>query len=897
MQLQQRHSPQAALPKSNKNLFSVHREIPSLKVLDDKTRTQVIRSKMSALSNIQTTLAIPLCFISGIAAADLLFKGHTRVRASSYEQNKVEKLTKPAMNAPALISSHYASANLSPSEDNVWSENRGKRKRVAETETAPKFYRALNLNAIAQKEVLRHAPMEFTRAARETLVVMTLPMPDGTLARFRIEESPVMAPQQAALFPEIKTYRGQGLDDPTATTRFDVTPAGFHALVVSAHNTVIIEPAMRGRPGQYLSYDQRHAPATGNSFSCVTSNVEQSLAQSKSQHFLRAGVVSQAAATGPTLRTYRLALAATAEFTQIYGGGTVGGALSAMTTLINAVNAIYERDLAIRLTFVANETSIIFTNTATDGYTSDNASTLLEQNQSLLNQRIGAANYDVGMVLDGGFYNFQPGKFIFQGAGQYQSVCVNSQKGKGVVILRSTEPSTLTAIYVVAHELGHMFGALHTFNGTTLDCGSSRFAQVAYEPGSGSTIMAYRGGLLPNGVYYNLCGDEEVVSTDTYFHTASIEQIINYTTLGGGASCPTLTNTGNNPPTVSAGADYTIPAGTPFALTATGSDPDGDVPTYCWEEFDLGSPGPPNTDNGSRPIFRSFAPTMSAVRTFPQLTDILSGTTTFGESLPITTRSMNFRVTIRDNHSGGGGVNTSAMLVNVIAGSGPFVVTQPGISTTWVAGSSQTVSWNVANTSSAPINCTNVRIMLSIDGGMSFPFVLAASKPNTGAATITVPNVPTSTARVRVEAIDNIFFNISLPNFTITSNSTAAPTLLTEGNTNRAIALDSVTFLRDPLPLVTGNNFSLDQRTRVTLFALGLDLSSVEDISVVTAQVEAGNKTYPLKVEYVGKVPGFAWLTQVVVRPPDDFLNTGDVLISVSLRGVISNKAIIGIRP
>lgn len=857
---------------------------------------QAHRSKVGSRSIISNTLAVLLCFVSGVTGASFLFESHFQTSASSPKQNEVEKLNPPTINLPELISFDHAPAKFGPSEDHVWRENhsRGKRKSVAETGSAPKFYRELSLNAIAQREVLRHAPMEFSKAARQTQVVMTLPMPDGTLTRFRIEESPVMEPALAALFPEIKTYRGQGLDDPTATTRFDVTPAGFHAIVLSRHGTSIIEPASPTSRGQYISYNQSHAPQDVSSFSCSVLGAEQAQVQS---NLTLSKSTNPAFATGATLRTYRLALAATAEFTQTYGGGTVDGALNAMTTLINAVNAIYERDLAIRLMFVANETSIIFTNTATDGYTSDNANTLLEQNQTVLNQRIGAANYDLGMVLDGGLYNFQPGKFIFQGAGQFQSVCVNGQKGKGVSIFRSTDPTSITAIYVVAHELGHMFGALHTFNGTTLDCGPSRFAQTAYEPGSGSTIMAYRGGVLPNGVYFNLCGNEEVVSTDTYFHTASIEQIVNYTSFGSGGSCPTVTNTGNTPPSVNAGADYTIPANTPFALTATGSDPDSDTLSYCWEEYDLGAAGPPNTDNGNRPIFRSFAPVTSPVRTFPQLSDILSGTSTFGESLPVTTRIMNFRVTVRDNHSGGGGVNTSAMHVNVSAGSGPFVVTQPGSSTTWVAGSNQTVSWNVANTSSAPVNCGNVRIMLSIDGGTSFPFTLASTKPNTGSATITVPNVPTSTARVKVEAIDNIFFSISLPNFTITPNSIAAPTLLTEANTNRAVALDSVTFIRDPFPLTTINNFSLDQRTRVTLFALGLELLPGGDIAVVTAQIEdAEHKIYPLKVEYVGKVPGFDWLTQVVIKLPDDFLKAGDVMVSVSFRGAVSNKALLGIR-
>lgn len=825
-----------------------------------------------------------LCFVSGVTAISYWFEGNFRVTASSYRQN-------------ALISFGHAPAKFGPSEDHVWRDDQSNDQRVAESRTAPRFYRKLSLNAIAQREMLRRAPMEFTKAARQTNVVMTLPMPDGTLLRFRIEESPVMSPRLAGMFPEIKTYRGHGLDDPTATTRFDVTPTGFHAIVVSARGTVIIEPATRGRSGEYVSYDSRHAPAEASSFSCVTSNVEQSLARSQSTQFLRSGVASASGATGTTLRTYRLALAATAEFTQQYGGGTVAGALGAITTMVNAVNVIYERDLAIHLTLVDNETSIIFTNTATDGYTSDDINTMLGQNQANLDRILGPSNYDVGMVLDGHVYAFQPGHFIFQGAGQFQSVCVNGQKGKGAAIFRSTEPSTITAIYVLAHELGHMFGALHTFNGTTLDCGPSRFAQVAYEPGSGSTIMAYRGGVLPNGVYFNLCGDEEVVSTDTYFHTASIEQIVNYTSFGSGGSCPTFTNTGNNPPTVNAGADYTIPANTPFALTATGSDPDADALTYCWEEFDLGAAGPPNTDNGNRPIFRSFAPVTSPVRTFPQLSDILSGTATFGESLPVTTRSMNFRVTVRDNHSGGGGMNTSGMHVNVSADSGPFVVTQPGSSTTWAGGSSQTVSWNVANTSSAPVNCANVRIMLSVDGGTTFPFTLASIKPNTGSAAIIVPNLATTTARVKVEAVDNIFFSISLPNFTITPGSTGAPTLLTEGNTNRAAALDSVTFMRDPFPLTNANNFSVDQRTRVTLFAIGLKLLSGEDASVVTAQLEdAGHKIYPLKVEYVGNVQGFDWLTQVVVRLPDDPLSSGDVLVSVNLRGAVSNKVIIGIR-
>ena len=856
---------------------------------------QAVRRKVRSGSIVFCPLAILLCLISAVTGVTFLFDGTLHVRAEQHGQKGVEELSPTVMNRPGLVS--FGLTKSGPSEDHLWRERKGIRKGSREAGAKLEFYRALSLNEIAQREVLRQVPMELTKEARQTQVIMSLPMPDGSLARFRIEESPVMASRLAALFPDIRTYRGQGLDDPTATTRFDVTPAGFHAIVLSAHGTVIIEPAARGRSRQYVSYDQRDAPKDGNTSSCLLLGAEQSLAQQQSKQIERNGYWTPDGTTGTTLRTYRLALAATAEYTQQYGGGTVAGALGALTTTINAVDAIYERDLAIHLMLVANETSIIFTTSATDGYTSDDATSLLTQNQVILDQRIGPANYDVGMVLDGHVYAYQPGHFIFQGAAQFQSVCVGGSKGKGVSIFRFTEPSTTNAIYVVAHELGHMFGALHTFNGTLDDCGPSRFAQVAYEPGGGSTIMTYRGGFLPNGTYFPLCGAEELFSNDTYFHTASIEQIVNYTTFGNGSFCPSVTSTENNPPSVDAGIDYTIPANTPFALTATASDPESDGLTYCWEEYDLGSAGPPDTDNGNRPIFRSFAPVPSPTRTFPQLSDILSGTATFGESLPTTTRTMNFRVTVRDNHSGGGGVNTGSMRVNVVSGSGPFAITQPSSLTTWVANSTQTVMWNVANTSSGPISCLTVRILLSIDGGNTFPIILSSSRPNTGAATVIIPNTPSSTARIKVEAVDNIFFNISLPNFTITPNSTAAPTLLTEGNTNRAIALDSVTFLRDPFPLAAINNFSLDQRTRITLFAVSLELLPGEDVSVVTAQAEdVGHKIYPLKVEYVGKVPGFDWLTQVVIRLPDDFLNAGDFLLSVNLRGAVSNKAVIGIR-
>ena len=402
-----------------------------MKEINGTRLIQAVKSIVCLRSIVFCPPAMLLCFISGVTGISFLFEGNFRVRAAQHGQNGLEKLSPPVMNLPRLVSFGHALAKSRASEDRVWRkiEKDDFLRSHATAGVIPPFYRSVSLDAAAQKQVLRHAPMEFTKAARQTQVVMTLPMPDGTFARFRIEESPVMAPLLAARFPQIKTYRGQGLDDPTATTRFDVTPAGFHAIVLSTQGTVIIEPASRGRAGQYVSYDQRDAPKDAGSFNCLVSGAEQSI-QSESKQPSRNGYPAVDATSGATLRTYRLALAATAEYTQTYGGGTVAGAMSALTTTINAVNAIYERDLAIRLMLIDNETSIIFTNPATDGYTSDNATSLVDQNQVILDQRIGSANYDVGMVLDGHVYAFQPGHFIFQGAAQYQSVCGNGQKAR-----------------------------------------------------------------------------------------------------------------------------------------------------------------------------------------------------------------------------------------------------------------------------------------------------------------------------------------------------------------------------------------------------------------------------------------------------------------------------------
>lgn len=577
----------------------------------------------------------------------------------------------------------------------------------------------------------------------------------------------------------------------------------------------MIQPASPGDVVNYVVSSQEQLPGT---FQCNVDTATQEAAIEEQAHLKQSPGIRPSVSSGSALRTYRLAVAATAEYTQAYGSGTVAGTLAAITTTINLVDGIYERELAIRMVLIANEDSIIFTDTNTDGYTSDAVSSMISQNQTKLDAVIGPANYDIGHVFDG---RITPGFFSWQGIGSIASVCRSSFKGRGVSIMRSLQPFSLYAYYNVAHEMGHQFGATHTFNATTGTCGPERSPSTAYEPATGTTIMGYR----------LACGAEDLNSTDTYFHLASLEQITNYTTIGSG-NCASSQATGNNIPTVDAGANYNIPSQTPFQLTATASDPDGDNLTYSWEEFDVGNPSPPSTDDGTRPIFRSFNPTPDPSRTFPRLLDVLSGIATFGESLPTTTRTMNFKVTVRDNRSNGGAVNSDDMQLNVSSAAGPFTVNKPS---SWNTSSSQTVTWNVANTNNAPVSCTNVKISLSVDGGLTYPITLANSTPNDGSETITVPGTPFPEGRVKVEAVGNVFFNISQP-FPINGAANSTPTISSFSPGSGASGT---------MVTITGTNFISPSAVRFS----GVDASfTTNSTTEIVATVPTGATTGPITV-------------------------------------------------
>jgi len=625
----------------------------------------------------------------------------------------------------------------------MWEAQIPQKRAAAETWVQPEAFRAFHLHHELLRPLLDQAPKESARRAESSDALISLPMPDGTLARFRFVEAPVMAPELAARFPQIKTYLGHGIDDPKARVRFDLTPSGFHAQILSPRGAVYIDPYVRGDTNLHAVYFKSDYRRSAEDFHCLTPG-------SEAPTPLPTPRAAPAASSG-NLRTYRLACAATAEYSQ-YFGGTVADGLAAVVTAINRVTGIYESEVAIRLVLVSNNDQIIFTNTSAEPYSNGNPSGLLSQNQANLDAIIGDANYDIGHV----FGTAGGGLAVVGVAG------VSGMKAMGET---GTYPPVGDAFYIdyVAHEMGHQFGAFHPFNSSDSACGGgNRNASTAYEPGSGSTIMAYAG----------ICGSDNLQAhSDPYFHSASLEEILSFTSASAGSGGQAVEPATNAAPIVDAGPSYTIPMGTPFTLTATGSDADGDVLSYCWEERDLGpSVELSAPDNGSSPLFRSFLPTNCPARTFPQWSDTLGNISTPGEMLPTTSRTLNFRVTARDISASGGLVASADTQVSVISNAGPFVVTSPGAAVVW--SNMQSVAWDVAGTANAPINAANVNILLSTDGGLSFPIVLATNVPNDGSQSVLLPNLTTTNARVEVQAAGNIFFAVSPGNFSIEAVTT-----------------------------------------------------------------------------------------------------------------------------
>lgn len=485
------------------------------------------------------------------------------------------------------------------------------------------------------------------------------------------------------------------------------------------------------------SSESTPAPTELKGFQCLTEMT--SARQSSLQ------VTKQTTNGWHEIRSFRLAVAATGEYTEFHGG-TVPLAMAAISNVVHRVNEIYEHDMGIRLLLVTNNARVVYTNKTTDPFTSNNPdTTTIGQAQTAFDQMIGNDNYDLGILLTTGSY----------GLAYLHAVCDSQIKGRACMGL--PQPTGEIFYVLVAHEMAHQFGATHTFNDNTGFCSGNRFSSSAMEPGTGSTLLSYAGLGCGPGVLQPFM--------DGYFHARSIDEIESFiedTTL-----CGTIIVTSNHPPTVVAGPDYVIPRQTPFQLAATGSDPDGDPLTYCWEQMDV---GPPQTfsdpDNGTSPLFRSFPPTTNSARIFPKLSSILQNTNSLGEKLPTTNRVMRFRVTVRDSQQMGA-KGSAETHVQVAASAGPFRFSSHNTSAIYRG--LQTLQWDVAGTDLTPVNVAHVNLLLSTNGGQTFSIALATNTLNDGSETIAFPSIDCANARLKIEAVESIFFDINDANFTLTT--------------------------------------------------------------------------------------------------------------------------------
>jgi hypothetical protein len=635
----------------------------------------------------------------------------------------------------------------------------------------PSVFRTVSVNFETLKAELLNAPKESSVQAAQSSFIISLPHPNGETWQFRVVESPIFEPALQAKFPDIRTFTGQGFGDKAyATLKMDFGPNGFHAMVLTPGNAWFIDPISTDNLDLYMSYtrgaffdtntktfaEEDPKQQFGQDMRLSPEKVEQQEKEILEKHGKKPNTGLFKTTNGTQLRTYRLALACTGEYANFHGSNTTNNnkafALAAMTTTMNRVNGVFERDMSLRMNMVGNTDLLIFLNASTDPYTNNNGGTMLGQNQTTCDNIIGSSNYDIGHVFSTGG----------GGVAYLNAVCNNSIKAGGVTGQSSPVGDPFDIDYV-AHEMGHQWGAAHTQNNSC-----NRSSTSAYEPGSASTIMGYAG----------ICPPNLQNNSDDHFHNRSFNQMYSFSVTGSGNSCAVASSNGNTPPTVTVPTGgFTIPISTPFELTATATDPNGDILTYCWEQYDLG-PATATGDNdltnpsGNAPIFRSWSPTLDPTRVFPRIQNLVNNTTVIGELLPTYTRDLTFRCTVRDNRAGGGGVTDAQVAFAATSTAGPFVVTAPNTAVTWNGNSTQTVTWNVANTTASPVNCANVNIFLSTDGGFTYPITLATNVPNNGSASITVPNISTNQARVKVKAANNIFFDISNQNFTIIPGAT-----------------------------------------------------------------------------------------------------------------------------
>ena len=559
--------------------------------------------------------------------------------------------------------------------------------------------------------------------------------PDGTQEIITLKECSPFHPDLQARYPEIRSYKSA--QNNGATLRISISHKGFYATAMQDGHTFIYENDITKGITNKLTISRRGDVEKSHQFKCLTEH-----AKHTDQHNLNRSTHGEC-----ELRMYRLAIACTGEYADFHGG-TVDDVLAEYNIAFTRINGIFENELSITFEIIPNTDEIIFLNADLDPYTNNDAVAMLTQNQNTIDQLIGSANYDIGHVFSTGG----------GGIARINAVCGNA-KARGVTGLPVPEGDVFYVDFV-SHEIGHQFGARHSYNN---DCDSNINPGTAYEPGSGSTIMSYAG----------ICEPNVQNNTDAFFHNSSLVSIGEFVANGNGGQCGEIISSSNDGPQFDIlpfdDQELLLPVRTPFILDANILDNGGDMTTFGWEQLDNDiAPMPPDSEVPIGPAFRSFFPTTSALRTFPNLGPILfnSNNSTW-EVLPDNPREMTFSVSARRINADYGCTDSELMNVRFVD-AGPLVVFNPNQSgEVWEVGTEQGVTWFVNGTDSGELNEENVTILLSLDGGLSYPEIIAGSTPNDGDHTFTVPNVASDACRILIIAENNLFFDINSVDFTI----------------------------------------------------------------------------------------------------------------------------------
>jgi subtilisin-like proprotein convertase family protein len=607
---------------------------------------------------------------------------------------------------------------------------------------------------------LRSVPHESQLNSRQSYAQFELPIANGQKATFQIVEYDMMESKLQRKFPKIKTYKGYDINS-GAVAHINLSNDQIFAAIRLGSNTIYIDPYSMEHPDYYIAYNVRDHQRENFAFYCDQHEIHDGeITEIKEDEVLEEsyGKPLQANKRGDDidLRTYRLAVTAAGEFTQFYNG-TVDGALNGIVTIVNRLNSIYENDASIRFILVNDNDKLIFLDPATDpfdDYPSSNGGLVpfRNKNQEVCDLNIGPANYDVGHVL-----GQAPFTNSGQGVASIATVCNNNQKALGSSI--HTNPfGDRFSVNIVAHEMGHQFGGLHTmYHCHNVQPGNG------FEPGSGSTIMAYTG----------ICSSTANVQTnsDPYFHVNTLEIITNFSRNGGGNSCRQIINNDNREPDITLDYEngFYIPVNTAFRLSGTAEDPDGDDMTYSWEQYQVGSRNYENNPwnisqpTGNEPLFRSNPPSTSATRYFPALPRIVNNVFYKFELLPTYARDLVFRFVVRDNNPEGGLSvwETMNFKTHDNSADGVFKITNFNLKDTVYAGGTAELTWDVAATDLDPINCKRVNVRLSLDGGTTFPIMVKRDIANDGSTFINFPDTSANRIRFMLEAANNIFLDVN----------------------------------------------------------------------------------------------------------------------------------------